>query len=154
MEIIDTLTQRLNTIIVKIVSISDDVLKQQLHDEYLEVEDMINEKTNILYTESLHQELYLMYISQLEYYKTQYTVCSLTDLLPNTSIQRLRQLTTLSDKRTLIPFLQANNLKLIVKDMELVTIDIIGNGSNIFKVNVYCLSKYTIDLQTCRRIII
>ena len=154
MEIIDTLTQRLNTIIVKIVSISDDVLKQQLHDEYLEVEDMINEKTNILYTESLHQELYLMYISQLEYYKTQYTVCSLTDLLPNTSIQRLRQLTTLSDKRTLIPFLQANNLKLIVKDMELVTIDIIGNGSNIFKVNVYCLSKYAIDLQTCRRIII
>lgn len=154
MEIIDILTQRLNTIIVKIVSISDDVLKQQLHDEYLEVEAMINEKTNILYSESLHYELHLMYTSQLEYYKAQYTACSLAELLPNTSIQRLRQLTTLSDKRTLIPFIQACNLKIVVKDMELVTIDTIGNGTNIIEINVYCLSKYAIDLQPCRRIII
>lgn len=103
MKIIDTLTQRLNIIILKIVSISDEVLKQQLCDEYLDVKLMINEKTLTLY------ELYLMYTLQLEYYKAQYMICLPTEVLPNTSMQRLRQITTLLNKRTIIPYLKANN---------------------------------------------
>lgn len=141
------LTDKLHNLNVRIICVTDDELRKQLQAEY-------DELYNLIQTNKRKEEL--------EIYFSKFQPCTLYDLLLKSNINiellyktfRLRPLTTLYDKRTLIPFLRAFDAKLIVKDMDSITVDTIGNGSNIFEVYVYCLSKYAIDLQPCYKIII
>jgi hypothetical protein len=130
--------EKINALYVRLVCVTDDVLREQLTAEY---NTLLQDK-------------------ELSAKRAEFQPCTLLDLLLKANVNveeiytnyRLRQLTTLSDRRTLIPFLQAFDAKLIIKDMESITINTIGNGNNVFDVYVYCLSKYAIDLQPCYRL--
>lgn len=138
--------QKINKILVDIVSVTDEIRREQLQDEYFELEaQLIHE-----------QELTL-----IESYKTFYKRCSLSEALyKNNNINvseicksyKLRALTTLDNTRTLVPFLAALNATLVIKDMEEIVVDTIGKGSIQYNVYVHCLSKYKLHMDTCIRV--
>ena len=140
------LQQKINKILVDIVSVTDEIRREQLQDEYFELEaQLIHEKE----------------LSSIDSYKTLYKKCSLSDSLDHTNninvsdickSFKLRPLTTLDNTRTLVPFLSALNATLLIKDMEETLVDTIGKGTVEYTVYIYCLSKYKIDMETCVRV--
>ena len=134
------LQERLNKILVDIVSVTNEIRIEQLREEYNEVESKLLE------------------LSELEHYKRLYRTCSLSQALENTNnidiskickIFMLRPLTTLDNTRLLIPFLSACNASLEIRDMQSVLIDTIGKGETKYTVYVYCLSKYNLGITPC-----
>ena len=137
------LQEKLNKILVDIVSVTDDVRMEQLRDEYLEVESALLEQKDQ---------------TKIQCYKDLYKICSFTEAIECTNniniseickMYKLRELTSLDNTRVLTPFLSACNATLIIKDMEGIVIDNIGKGEKEYNVYVYCLSKYKLDMTPC-----
>jgi hypothetical protein len=140
------LENKLNRILVDIVSVTDDVRREQLQDEYFEVEAQILEEK-----ESINRNDYM----------SKYKKCSLIEALDYTNgidvveicnKYKLRPLTTLENTRTLAPFLSATDSQLVIRDMEGVVVDKIGRGTVMYTVYVYCLLKKELDMTTCVRV--
>ena len=138
----NTLQEKINALYIRMVCVTDDILREQLAVEYsvlVEEQELENER--------------LLKEKRLTEKRAKYSICSLQDLLIKSNIDvneiyktyRLRPLTTLSDRRTLVPFLQAFNAKLIVKDIDDNIIDTINNGEIEY-------TLYTIDSQPCYKL--
>jgi hypothetical protein len=154
------LQEKLNKILVDIVSVTDEVRREQLQDEYFEVEAALIELSTKEKEVRDKQEGLLIKENELDIYKNLYKETSLVEALENiNNINvseickkfKLRPLTNLENTRTLIPFLSAVNATLVIKDMEDVLVDSIGKGEKEYTVNIFCLSKNKLDMRTCVR---
>lgn len=134
------LQERLNKILVDIVSVTDEVRMEQLRDEYNDVESMLEKQREIT--------------GYLSLYRT----CSLSEALEKTNninvseickMFKLRPLTGLDNVRVLVSFLSACDATLVILDVGNVIVDTIGRGSKEYRVYVYCLSKYNLDMTPC-----
>jgi hypothetical protein len=137
------LEDKLNRILVDIVSVTDDVRRQQLQDEYFEVETQLLEEKEL---------------TSLDFYRRRYRVTSLTEALDATNSigvseickkYKLRPLTTLENTRTLTAFLSAMDATLVIKDMEGVLVDSIGRGKVLYNISIFCLSRNKLDMTPC-----
>ena len=141
-----TLQEKLNKILVDIVSVTDDIRREQLQEEYVEIEAaLIVEKE----------------FTELQSYQSLYKTCSLSEALEqsnNINVSeicknyKLRPLTTLDNTRLLAPFLSACNATLVIKDMEGMVVDKIGKGDKEYTVYIFCLLKYNLNMTTCLKI--
>jgi hypothetical protein len=137
------LEDKLNRILVDIVSVTDDVRRQQLQDEYFEVETQLLEEKD-----SENRKRYM----------SRYRKCSLLEALDSTNgidtfeicnRYKLRPLTTLENTRTLAPFLSCMEARLVIRDIEGNIVDMIGRGTIVYTVYVYSLSGKEVDMSTC-----
>lgn len=137
------LEDKLNRILVDIVSVTDEIRREQLQDEYFEVEAQLLEEK-----ESANRKGYM----------SRYRKCSLVEALDSTNgidtseicnKYKLRPLTSLENTRTLAPFLSCMDARLVIRDMEGVIVDTIGRGTVVYSVYVYCLSGKDVDMSTC-----
>jgi hypothetical protein len=137
------LENKLNRILVDIVSVTDDVRRQQLQEEYFEVETQLLEEKEL---------------TCLDFYRRRYRVTSLTEALDYTNginvseickKYKLRPLTTLENTRTLAAFLSAVEATLVIKDMEGVLVDTIGRGTIVYNICIFCLSRNKLDMTPC-----
>ena len=130
------LQEKLNKILVDIVSVTDEIRIEQLREQYLEVETELEKTTykNLYYTTSLSDALEKTNNINLSQLYKKY---------------KLRPLTTLDNTRVLVSFLSASDSRLVIKDMQDVIVDTIGKGSTIYTIYIYCLSKYELNMTPC-----
>lgn len=140
------LENKLNRILVDIVSVTDDVRREQLQEEYFEIQTQLLEEKEV---------------TSLDFYRSRYRVTSLVEALDSTNgidvseicgKYKLRPLTTLENTRTLVAFLSAVDVTLVIRDMEGVLVDTIGRGTREYVLYVYCLSRTRLDMTPCVRI--
>jgi hypothetical protein len=133
------LEDRLNRILVDIVSVTDEVRREQLQDEYFEVEAQLLEEKECNY-------------------KKRYKTTSLTEALNITNgidvgeicnKYKLRPLTTLENTRTLVPFLSAIDGALVIRDIDGIVVDTIGRGKVVYNICIFCVSKNKLDMTPC-----
>lgn len=137
------LEDKLNRILVDIVSVTDEVRREQLQDEYFEVEAQLIEERES---------------TSLDNYKKRYKTTSLTEALNTTNgidvgemcnKYKLRPLTTLENTRALVPFLSAVDGTLVIRDMDGIVVDRIGRGSREYNICIFCLSRNKLDMTPC-----
>ena len=137
------LENKLNRILVDIVSVTDDVRREQLQEEYFEIQSQLLEEKEL---------------TSLDFYRRRYRVTSLVEALEVTNgidvaeicnKYKLRPLTTLENTRTLVSFLSAVDATLVIRDMEGVLVDTVGRGSREYNLYVYCLSRSRLDMTPC-----
>jgi hypothetical protein len=141
------LEDRLNRILVDIVSVTDEVRREQLQDEYFEVEAQLLEEKET---------------TSLDNYRRSYKTTSLTEALEVTNgidvsgmcnKYKLRPLTSLENTRSLVAFLSAVDATLVIRDIEGVVVDTIGRGSREYSITIFCISKTKLDMMPCVRIV-
>lgn len=133
----------------RITGITQYVLKEQLADEYTDLSNniLITEQQLTQFNQMLLDKIFSeMYNDLFTYYSLQFkknnNLITSIELTNNTSIQsnilanRLRIPKDITDRRTLIILLNFLNCSLVVKNLENITLDIIGNYSYP-KLNLY-----------------
>ncbi len=137
------LENKLNKILVDIVSVTDDVRREQLQEEYFELEAQLLEEKEL---------------TSLDFYRRRYRVTSLIEAISSSNginvsemcyKYKLRPLTSLENTRTLTPFLSAMDATLVIKDMEGVLVDTIGRGKVVYNISIFCLSRNKLDMTPC-----
>lgn len=137
------LENKLNRILVDIVSVTDDVRREQLQEEYFEIQSQLLEEKEL---------------TSLDFYRRRYRVTSLVealevmngiDVAEICNKYKLRPLTTLENTRTLVAFLSALDATLVIRDMEGVLVDTVGRGTVVYNLYVYCLSRSRLDMTPC-----
>jgi hypothetical protein len=143
------LNNKLVDLMIHMVNITDDVLREQLQEEYEILENAIK-----------HQEYQELKNKELLYYQSLFQCSTLSKSIEmNNNIDinelcikhHLRPLTTI-DSYTLIAFLQAQNATLIIYDMANNIINQIGKGTLAYYIYVYCLERYEVNLQPCYKL--
>jgi hypothetical protein len=131
---IQQLNENYNNILVRIVSVSDNVVREQLKEEHDMIHDMIqhadNELTQIRfkYMAYEHKKQYLCLITPTDFANSLYDIYNnVVDIGKMSKINRVRQPCSLNDRRKLIIFCRVLNAVILVKDIEGIVIDYIGD---------------------------
>lgn len=144
------LYEEMNNLIFRIAGISDVELKSIVQEEYLHLEETINnkkEELKKLILPSLIKDIYKDFIT---FYTRQFRIVDTLaealvgqlDLLDLCKKLRIRPITTLHQRRELVLLLKEINAKLLVLDYESNIIDTIGlNTEHIYTVYIPIFSK-------------
>ncbi len=126
-----------NELLIRISGVTQDVLKEQLSEEYYDLqqknimlESQLESIRNIIYTNiilSSENDLYVYYELQ---FKKEYDIISALERTNNIDIKKLliiNRIKPITDRRSMINFLTFYKHKLIVKNLENFVIEQIGN---------------------------
>lgn len=143
-----------DNLLIRTVSVTDDILKEQLREEYLNTAEQLAESEiglNFLETQIKTEMLNESIIDFKEFYERQFKIVDLItcistlnkiDMVSIASKNRLRIPATLKQQRELAMFANTLNYKFIILDYEGFTIDEIGKGTNPLYIHSLCFSRF------------
>jgi hypothetical protein len=128
------LHENYNSILVRIVSVSNSVVREQLKEEHDMIHDSIvhanNEFIHIRFKYMVyeHKKQYLSLIIPTDFVNSIYdSHNNVVDICKMSKINRVRQPCSLNDRRKLLIFCQVLNVLILVKDVEGIVVDYIGD---------------------------
>ncbi len=164
------LREERNSLLVRLISVTDDTLKEQLHDEYQEAElklaslEALNEENErIRFFDNMQMEF------TKEYEKKYTIITNLSDAIKSYDNSVYEELNNYcernkcrdidrSSKRHLCLLLNSNGYYISLRDIENVEFDYIGNGGRCIPINYYFLVRNSYFCQhthkLCKKICI
>lgn len=143
-----------DSLLVRTISVTDDVLREQLREEYLGASEQLalsEVELNFLETQIRNELLNALVIDFKEFYIEQFKIVDFVtaintinniDMGTIASKNRLRLPTSLKQQRELSIFANALNYKFVIMDYEGFVVDEIGKGSEPLYLYSLCFSRF------------
>lgn len=153
-------TENRNDLLVRIISVTDDILRDQLREEYLACETELAELGRLIENKSIaytnHMAKFVLE-EMIQFYENQFIACELSEIfsLHNLSDEfkrlRMRPICNLSQRRELCLFLNEIKRQIVLCDYENIPFEKIGkiDDPNPIKINCRGFSKIQTTTMVC-----
>lgn len=143
-----------DSLLVRTISVTNDVLREQLRDEYITASEKLaisDVKLNFLETQIRNELFSEMVVDFKEFYIRQFEITDLInvvnkinkiDMATLAEKNRLRLPTSLKQQRELAIFANALNYKFVILDYEGFVADEIGKGTNLLYIYSLCFTRF------------